>query len=142
MDTSQQNQQKQASELMVITKAKDLCSYVFMITNSSPKRFRFTFVSRMQNLALEIAERLFRANEEFLDVNRPQSYSEPRREHQKQALVSVKLLAYFTMLAKEQGCILAKQYQQIAKMTTECQRLIAAWIASDKKRLSFRSAGE
>lgn len=31
-----------ASELGVITKAKDLCSYVMMVTQKSPKKFRFT----------------------------------------------------------------------------------------------------
>ncbi len=36
-------EQKQ-SELSVITKAKDLCSYVITITQKSPKQFRFTFV--------------------------------------------------------------------------------------------------
>ena len=57
---------KQESELTVVTKAKELCSYVMLITQKSPKHFRFTFVTRMQNLAFE------------------------------------------------QGCILAKQYEQIS----------------------------
>ena len=38
-------------ELTVITKAKDLCRYAMTVTEKSPKRFRFTLVSRMQNLA-------------------------------------------------------------------------------------------
>ena len=38
------------SELTVITKAKDLCSYIITITQKSPKQFRFTFVTRLQNL--------------------------------------------------------------------------------------------
>lgn len=37
--------QRKQSELTVITKAKDLCSYIMIITEKSPKRFRFTFVS-------------------------------------------------------------------------------------------------
>ena len=50
------------SELTVITKAKDLCSYVMNVTQKSPKQFRFTFVTRLQNLALSAIENLFRAN--------------------------------------------------------------------------------
>lgn len=53
------------SELTVITKAKDLCSYVMTVTQKSPKQFRFTFVSRLQNLSLSVIENLFRANDVF-----------------------------------------------------------------------------
>lgn len=54
------------SELTVITKAKDLCSYVMTVTQKSPKQFRFTFVSRLQNLSLSVIENLFRANDVFV----------------------------------------------------------------------------
>ena len=42
------------SELVVITKAKDLCGYVLTVTQKSPKQFRFTFTSRLQNLCVDI----------------------------------------------------------------------------------------
>ena len=51
-----------ASELSVITKAKDLCSYIMTITDKSPKRFRFTLVSRLQNYGLDIIEYLINSN--------------------------------------------------------------------------------
>ena len=54
------------SELAVITKAKDLCSYVMTVTDKSPKRFRFTLVAKLQNYALDIIENLYRANEAFV----------------------------------------------------------------------------
>ncbi|MCR5150247.1 MAG: hypothetical protein K6B52_03360 [Clostridiales bacterium] len=47
---------KTQSELTIITKSKDLCSYIFTVTQKSPKQFRFTFTSRLQNLALDIVE--------------------------------------------------------------------------------------
>lgn len=53
------------SEMMIITRAKDLCAYVMTVTQNSPKHFRYTFVSRMQNLALDIIESLYRANDTF-----------------------------------------------------------------------------
>ena len=56
---------KQHSELAVITKAKELCSYIILVTDKSPKRFRFTLVSRMQNYALDVIENLYMANEVF-----------------------------------------------------------------------------
>ena len=41
-----------ASELMVITKTKKLCSYVMVATEKSPKMYRFTFVvcTTVQNI--------------------------------------------------------------------------------------------
>lgn len=54
------------SELTVITKAKDLCMYVMQITQKSPKQFRFTFTSRLQNLALDAVAELYRANDTYV----------------------------------------------------------------------------
>lgn len=51
--------EKKKSELTVVTRAKDLCSFVMTITQKSPKRFRFTFVSRMQGLSLNEIENIF-----------------------------------------------------------------------------------
>ncbi len=52
---------KTESELSVIVKAKDLCGYIMTVTQRSPKQFRFTYVSRLQNAALTTIELLFRA---------------------------------------------------------------------------------
>ena len=125
---------KKQSELMVITKAKDLCSYVMTITQKSPKNFRYTFVSRMQNLSLDIIESLYRANDIFLEKNCNDS-KKNRLEFQHKALTDLKILAYFSMLAMEQKCILPKQYEQISIKSTECMNLVGAWINSDRKRL-------
>ena len=54
------------NELSVITKSKDLCSYIITVTDKSPKRFRFTLVSKLQNYAISVIENLFRANEVFV----------------------------------------------------------------------------
>ena len=54
------------SKLSVITKAKELCGYVMTVTEKSPKRFRFTLVSKLQNYALDAVEYLIRANEVFV----------------------------------------------------------------------------
>ena len=44
--------QNSQSELIVVTRAKELCSYIMTVTQKSPKHFRFTFVTRLQNLTL------------------------------------------------------------------------------------------
>ena len=125
----------QKNELNVIMKAKDLCTYIVTITQKSPKQFRFTFVSRMQNLAMDVIENIYRANEVFISVGRLNN-AERRLEFQHRALTSLKILAFFSEMAMTQNCILLRQFEQIAKHTADCQNLVGAWINSDKKRLS------
>ena len=123
------------SELSVITKAKDLCSYVMTITQKSPKQFRFTLVSRMHNYCLDIIEALYMANDIFVkngDVKR----AELRRDYQAQAMTQCRLLTYMAQLSMEQGAILPKQYEQITGKVYEVQNLLGAWIKSDEKRFS------
>ena len=122
------------SELMVITKTKELCSYVMTVTDKSPKRFRFTLVSRMQNTALDALENLFLANEVFAAGANKEKIEE-RITYQNKALISFKLLGYISQLAMEQNCILQKQYAQITKQIHDCRNLTGAWIRSDKNRL-------
>lgn len=122
------------NELTVVMKAKDLCLYVVTVTQKSPKQFRFTFVSRLQNLTFDVIENIYRANEVFIGAGN-QSSLEKRLDFQHKALTSLKILAYFAEIAMTQNCILPKQYEQIAKLTTDCQHLLGAWMNSDKKRL-------
>jgi hypothetical protein len=116
-------------ELNVITKSKDLCTYIFNITDKSPKRFRFTLVSKIQNLSLSIIEKIYRANEIFIG-NNDKAFLTQRRAFQQSALIEIKVLSYIALLAREQGCILPKQFEQISKLSYDCQYLIGAWIKS------------
>jgi hypothetical protein len=122
------------SDLLVVTRAKELCTYIMTVTQKSPKQFRFTFVTRLQNLALDVIENIYYANEIFIGKGYERN-ADKRLALQHHALTKLKLVAYIAEMAMTQHCILFKQYEQIAKMTTDCQRLIGAWINSDKKRL-------
>ena len=126
--------ERKQSELQVITKAKDLCSYVMTVTQKSPKHFRYTFVSRLQNLTLSVIENLYRANDTYVRKGDAVGMRE-RLEKQRAAMTDLKVLAYFSMLAMEQKCILPKQYEQIARQASDCQNLLGAWMNSDRKRL-------
>lgn len=126
--------ERKRSELTVITKAKDLCSYIMTITQKSPKHFRYTFVSKLQNLALSVIENLFRANDVFVVKQDVQAQKE-RLGYQKAAMTDLKLIGYISLLSMEQCCILPKQFEQISKQVSDCQNLLGAWITSDRKRL-------
>ncbi len=130
------NLEKKQSELVVITKAKDMCSYIMTVTQKSPKHFRYTFVSRLQNLALDVIENLYRANDTFV-TKENLAYRQQRLEYQHKAMTSMKLLSYFSLLSMENGCILPRQYEQISMKSTECINYIGAWINSDRKRLNI-----
>jgi hypothetical protein len=127
--------QKQA-ELTVLIKAKDLCSYIMTITRKSPKEFRFSFVSRLQNLSLSVVENIIRANELYVTKSEPSLYP-VRMRYQRDAITDVKILGYFALLSMEQKCILFKQYEQISEKYTDCLNLLKAWMISDKKRMNY-----
>lgn len=131
--------ERRRSTLTVVTKARDLCSYVMVITQKSPKRFRFTFVSRLQNLSLSIIENLFRANDVYATKDDFSAQRE-RLSYQRSALTDLRLLEYIALLSMEQGCILPKQYEQISRQIVDCQNLLGAWMKSDRKRLSLDGA--
>ena len=122
-------------ELFVIVKAKDLGNYIFTVTDKSPKKFRFTLVSRMQNLSLDIIENLYRANQVFVRNKDDIRRIEKRREYQREAYTAIKMLNYIAWMAREQQCILPKQFSQIAKESTEVTQLLVAWTKSDIKKL-------
>jgi hypothetical protein len=126
----------QQSELTVIVKAKDLASYVLTVTEKSPKRFRFTLVAKLQGYALNIIENLYRANEVYVAKGDTDAAAR-RLAYQHQALTELKLLGYMAQLSMQQGCILAKQYEQITRKVYDCRNLCGAWVTADRKRLAI-----
>lgn len=92
-----------SGELMVITKAKELCFYIITITEKSPKKFRFSFVSKLHNSCINILENLFKAN-----ITSKKTHPEERRQYQLEAYTQMKMVGYFAFLALENECILKK----------------------------------
>lgn len=101
----------------------------------TPKQFCFTFVSRLQNLALSVIENLFRANDVYVSKSDISAQKE-RISYQRSAMTDLNLLDYIALLSMEQGCILPKQYEQISRQIFDCQNLLGAWMNSARKRLS------
>jgi hypothetical protein len=129
--------QQKPSELTVVMKAKDLCKYITTVTQKSPKQYRFTFTSRLQNLSMDIIENIYRANETFVGGPNGKANLQKRLDFQHAALTNTRLLAFVAQMALEQSAILPKHFEQIAKQTEECQRLLGGWINNDKKRFQF-----
>ena len=89
---------KTKNEMTVVTKSKDLCTYIITITQKSPKQFRLTFVSRLQNLALDVIEKIYFANEVYISKNHLRN-AEKRLALQHHALTILKIIAYVSELA-------------------------------------------
>ena len=123
---------RENSELMVITKARDLAGYVFAISENAPKKFRFSLIAKMQNSTLEILESLILANEVHPGES-PQA-NQRRREYQQHAIAKLKSLDAVALIAREQSCILPKQYETLTRYIHDCIHLTGAWISSDKRR--------
>lgn len=116
------------SELMVITKAKDIVSYWMLISENAPKKYRFTLISKMQNTGLDVLEDLILANEAQLGTRE-------RYDYQKQAIAKLKVLDALSMIGKQSRCILPKQYEYLSRLIADGIKLTGAWINSDKKRM-------
>lgn len=126
---------KKDNELGVIVKCRKLIEYIFTVTEKSPKKFRFTIVSRLQNDALLAMEHLIRANEVYIKDKSQTGLYKKRLGYQEEAMIDMKVLGYMAMIAREQECILPRQQEQIALQLSECRKMLWAWMLSDKKRL-------
>lgn len=120
-----------SSDLIVITKAKKLCSYVITVTEKSPAKFRGVFVNRMQNYCLDVIELLLNSN--FLRMDTEEN-KKKREGYQKEAIIKLKMLGYVAMISECSKCILPKQYKQISIQTAEVIKLITSWKKSDDER--------
>ena len=94
-----------------MTKAKELCTYIMETTQKSPKQFRFTFVTRLQNLSLDVIENIYYANEIFITKGDLKS-AEKRLALQHKAMTTVKLIAYVAEMAMTHKCILLQNINQ------------------------------
>lgn len=136
----QGNHQQKASELSVLTKAREMCGYVMQATAKSPKQFRFSFVGKMQNLAIEVIECIFKANDTFVGGPLKARLAAERLNFQRRALTNIKILAFLAMLAMEQKCLTMKQYEQISMFCGDCGSMLAGWMNSDRRRFNLENA--
>jgi len=126
---------KDASELIVITRAKALLKYVLQITQKCPKQFRFSLVAKLHNYSINALENLFRANDIVVKPGLKNRLQQ-RVQYQFDAITELRLLGAIAMVATEHECILLKQYNQICKRAYECISLVNNWSESDKRRFA------
>src|SRR5690554_8021687 len=96
------------SELKIITNSKKLASYIILITESSPKKYRYLYIDKMHECILFIIEYLYKANDTILgDKQRLTSNIKSK----------LKLLDAISNLSYEAKCITFSQYEHIRTPT-------------------------
>lgn len=113
-------------EMAVFTHAKKLSEYIFVITEKSPKKFRWSIIARLQNASVELIENLYRANFERDE--------ESRIKFQKCAAVNIKLIDFYAETARKKQAITVRQTAVLARQIAETEKLLNGWVRSTKRR--------
>ena len=114
-------------EMAVFTHAKKLSEYIFVITEKSPKKYRWSIISRLQNASVELVENLYRANFERDEAL--------RITFQKCAAVCIKLIDFYAETARKKQAITIRQTAVLAKHIAETEKLLHGWVRSTKRKM-------
>ena len=96
------------SELKIITNSKKLASYIILITDSSPKKYRYLYIDKMHECILFIIEYLYKANDTILG-------DKQRLIYQENVKSKLKLLDAISNLSYEAKCITFNSLEQLQK---------------------------
>ncbi len=129
-------------DLLVTQKAKELCDYVFLISERMPKKTRFTLTVRLQNLSLDVITYIYTANDVFIRHDMDRERIEKRMYYQRKAGTCLNLVGYVAHIALQQQAILPKQFEHMSQMIYVCGNLLGGWIQSDVKRLNAIGSGK
>lgn len=127
----------QDKEFILLSRAKDLIKHTLTMTDNAkryPKKYRFTFVNRMQGLAIDIYEHINTANE--LNVLNKEELKE-RLQYQNKALTKCKTLLFLIDLSLEYKNIVldSRQAQAWARYVLDVKNMTVKWHSKDKERL-------
>lgn len=120
------------NDLYVITQAKKLVQYVLERNMEAPKKYRYSFLSRIENTCMDIVSLLYEANDIQVGDSR-------RRNKQLEVKTRLKILDFLCYSALCAKCYLFSQYQTISALINDCSKSLEAWIKSDDKRVKTSS---
>lgn len=113
--------------LYVITCFEKVMDYLFKACESSPKKFRYSFVMKIEQLLLDIEGSLISANMTRLEDVR-------RKEYQEKAKVKLVTLSAILRIAMNQKCISFSQYENATKLIADTVSYLDKWMISDETR--------
>ena len=123
-------------DFRILVKAGELVDYTIKITDNSKrfsKKYRFTFVNRMQNISLDIYELINTANE--LNTN-DRTALEQRLRLQNQAITKCKTLLFLINLCYKNEKIALNERQAIAwaKYVVNVKNMTIKWHNQDRMK--------
>ena len=116
---------------LLFTKWSEILKWILLTTDKFPKKARFTFSTRIDNLALDIIELIIEAR--YL----PQS----RQNNFKNINIKLEKLRIFFRFAYELKFISLKQYEFITREINETGAMIGGWLKINKIRDPETSSG-
>ncbi|MDN5289874.1 MAG: hypothetical protein PWQ06_113 [Anaerophaga sp.] len=108
--------------MKVFDRARELIDYTMIITDNTkrfPKKARFTFVDRMQNMTLDIYRKLAKANEMPINV---------RKEVQIDVLSEINVFLALVEICHKRQYISNATMETWVKKTMDVKYLTAAWM--------------
>jgi hypothetical protein len=123
---------KEVVVLQVIQKAYELLQYTITVLSSDknfPKRFRHTLCDRIEDLSLEIYQKVYRANY----TNLQERYSE-RRALQEDAITSAKAMSALLSISFENKYFSKINFEFWSGIIEDVVKLIFGWKRSDEER--------
>ena len=113
-------------EMAVFTHAKKLSEYIFVVTEKSPKKLRWSIVTKLQNSSVELVENLYRANYEREEA--------ARLNYMRSSAVNLRLIDFYTETARKMQAINIRQMSIIARQIYETEKLLNGWVRSTKRK--------
>ena len=119
----------------VISKTRDLLTYLLERIAGFPRAYRFVLGERIGNLALDVLEHLLEA-----------AYSRRKQEALRRANLDLEKLRHLLRTACELKCLSLRQYEYVSRAVDEVGRMTGGWIkhqggASEDLEEPVRSGG-
>lgn len=114
--------QERESDLPIFVKWIDFLKWLHSKSEKFPKKVRFTFSNRMNNLALDVVEHLIEAQ-----------YTRAKFRPLKQANLSLEKLRILFRIAFELRFISYETYEHGVKKMNEVGRMLGGWMKSSNK---------
>ena len=112
-------------DLVVISKAFDLCREMTQRTRKLPRDLKFVLGDRMLGTTYDVFDLLIEAR-----------YSRSRVPLLRRANVMLERLRFQVRLCMEERLISVRQYEYIAEMVNEVGRMVGGWLKSTREETS------
>ncbi len=118
------------TELKVVKKSMELVEHTFVLTsnlNRYPKKYRYSLVPRIQDVSMDIYERLMEANR--INV---QQQSSKRYQMQTEVIMLCDKLLYYIELSQHLNLLSYKSMKYWSKMVCDVKYMALAWRKQSK----------